>query len=208
MDTPFRPVGAPTPLTPSRRRRSLVGLLVAATVLAGCSGGDETDPDAPQAGTAITVAGRAGQVFHDLSTSGTFVFVEESDGDLPIEADDVAIAAAADAIRIWLDGVLTERNLGVTTTVASSDVDVVAFAAALGLDGPSTDGLLATQVIGATYLIEVAHLGGPGWALARVESVLASSADPSLETGRRLDTFVFTIDESGVLEFVALEVGP
>jgi hypothetical protein len=87
-------------------------------------------------------------------------------------------------------------------------VDVAAFSAALGLDGPATEGLLDTQVIGATYLIEVAHLGGPGWALARVESILASSADPSLETGRRLDTFVFTIDESGALEFVALEVGP
>jgi hypothetical protein len=207
MDISSRPEGAHSPATPPRRRRSLIGLLVVAAVLAGC-GGDDADPDALPAGEPVTVTGRAGLVFHDLSTSGTLVFPEGSDGDLPIEADEVAITAAADAIKAWLDGVLTERNLGETTTVAASDVDVAAFSAALGLDGPATGGLLDTQVIGATYLIEVAHLGGPGWAHARVESILASSADPSLETGRRLDTFVFTIDESGAPEFVALEVGP
>jgi hypothetical protein len=209
MEPSPRPVGATFPATPSRRRRSLVGLLVVATVLAGCGRGqDDTDPDAPQAGEPVTVTGRAGLVFHDVSTSGTLVFPSGSDGDLPVEADEAAISAAADAIRTWLDRVLTERNLGETSTVAASDVDVAAFSAALGLDGPVTDGLLETQVVAATYLIEVAHLGGPGWALARVESILAASSDPSLETGRRLDTFVFTIDESGALEFIALEVRP
>lgn len=206
----LRPLGHPS-LLPARRRRAAVAVLAAALVLAGCGGdGDDAPAAEPvvEPGQPIDVTGRAGLVFHDLSTSGTFVFPSGSDGDLPIEEDKAANQAAAAAIRTWLDGVLSERNRGLTTTVGQSDVDARAFARAIGADGPATDGVLDTQVANATYLIEVAYLGKPGWALARVESILVASDAPSTEIGRRLDSFVFTIDASGAVEFVALEVAP
>jgi hypothetical protein len=187
----------------------VTAVLVAAVVLAGCGrGGDDPAEDALEPGQPIDVTGRAGLVFHDLSTSGTFVFPGGSPGDLPVESDDVAIQGAAAAIRTWLDTVLSERNRGLTTTVEQSEVDATAFARAFGVAGPATDGLPDTQVANATYLIEVAYLGEPGWALARVESILVAASEPDTEIGRRLDSFVFTIDESGAVEFVALEVAP
>jgi hypothetical protein len=206
----LRPMGHRSSL-PARGRSAAVALLVAALVLTGCGrGGGDVPADAPAVvpGQPIDVTGRAGLVFHDLSTSGTLVFRSGSEGDLPIESDEAAIQAAAAAIRTWLDGVLSERNRGLTTTVARSDVDAQAFAQAFGANGPATDGVLDTQVANATYLIEIAYLGKPGWALARVESILVSSDAPSTEIGRRLDSFVFTIDASGAVEFVALEVAP
>jgi len=206
-----RPSGHLTSLRARGRCVALVALSTA-IVLTGCGrGGDEPSTSPPAAlepGEAIAVTGRAGLVFHDLSPSGTLVFPKGSDGDLPIEADDAAIQAAAASIRTWLDTVLSERNRGVTTTVSATGVDAVAFAAALGVNGPATDGVLDTQVSNATYLIEVAYLGQPGWALARVESLLVAASDPSAEIGRRLDTFVFAIDASGAIEFLALEVAP
>ena len=204
-----RPTGHTSSL-PARGRRAAAAALVAAVVLTGCGGGDEPASDAPAAepGQPIDVTGRAGLVFHDLSTSGTLVFAEGADGDLPIEADEAAIQAAAESIRAWLDTVLSERNRGLTTTVAASEVDAAAFAAAIGADGPGDGGVLATQVANATYLIEVSYLGEPGWALARVESVLVDSSAPDTEVGRRLDSFVFAIDDTGGLEFLALEVAP
>jgi hypothetical protein len=204
----LRPQGHPSFL-PARSRRAVAAALVAAVVLAGCGrdGGDEQDV-ALEPGQPIEVTGRAGLVFHDLSTSGTLLFPEGAPGDLPIEADDAAIQAAANAIRMWLDAVLSERNRGLTTTVARSEVDAAAFARAIGAQGPATDDALDTQVANATYLIEVAYLGDPGWALARVESILVDASDPATETGRRLDTFVFTVDESGEIAFIALEVAP
>ena len=185
-------------------------MLVAAVVLVGCGRSDDAPAEAPDLvpGQPIEVTGRAGLVFHDLSTSGTLVFPAGSDGDLPVVADEAAIQAASDAVRTWLDRVLTERNLGLTTTVAQSEVDAAAFARAIGADGPATDGVLDVQVGTATYLIEIAYLGEPGWALARVESVLVAADAPATEVARRLDTFVFTIDESGAVEFIALEVAP
>jgi hypothetical protein len=193
-------------------RRAVVVLVATAVVLAGC--GRDRGADAPDASTdvvpgqPIVVEGRAGLVLHDLSTSGTLVFPGGSPGDLRTPADDAAVRAASDAVRAWLDLVLSERNQGLTTTVAKSEVDPVAFGAALGVDGPATDGVLDTQVSAATYLVEVAYLGQPGWALVRVESILVSSADPSTEIGRRLDSFVFSIDDTGAVEFLALEVAP
>jgi len=212
-----RPSGHPLPLSAdrsssnrsSRGRRTAAVALALAVTLTACSrgGGDAADDDLVP-GEPIVVTGRAGLVFHDVSTSGTLVFPGSTAGDLPVVADEVAIQAAAAAVRSWLDTVLSERNEGLTTTVAASEVDAVAFARAIGADGPSTDGVPDTQVSGATYLIEVASLGKPGWALARVESILVDSDEPSTEIGRRLDSFVFTIDESGAVEFVALEVAP
>ncbi len=203
-----RPSGHPRSL-PARVRRAAV-VVATAAVLAACGGGEEAAPEAPpaQPGEPITVTGRAGLVFHDLSTSGTLVFPDGADGDLPVEADEPAIQAAADAIRGWLDMVLTERNRGVTTTVDATDVDATAFAAAIGADGPATQGVLDTQVADATYLIEVGYLGTPGWALARVESVLVDADAPDTEVGRRLDSFVFAVDDTGAVEFLALEVAP
>jgi hypothetical protein len=198
-------------LSPARRRRVLVGLLAAAIVLTGCGrGGDDPAADGGDlpAGVAVEVTGRAGLVFHDVSTSGTLVFPVGSTGDTPVPADRVALSASADAIAAWLDQVLTERNVGATTTLSTTAVDAAAVGAALGIGGPSTDGVLDEQVVGATYLIEIAHLGGPGWALARVESRLAPLTDPTAESGRRLDTFVFAIGADGTVEFLALEVAP
>jgi len=206
----LRPSGHPSSLSALGRRAVLV-VVASAVVLTGC-GRDSSEPDAtgPQieAGQPISVVGRAGLVLHDLSTSGTLVFPGSTPGDLPVEADEDAVRAASDTIRGWLDLVLTERNQGLTTTVAMSEVDPAAFGAALGVGGPTTDGVLDTQVGRATYLIEVAYLGAPGWALARVESILVASGDPATEIGRRLDTFVFSIDETGAVEFLALEVAP
>lgn len=194
--------------TASRRRVLAVALSLAIT-LSACGRGDD-DVAAPEVepGAPITVTGRAGLVFHDVSTSGTLVFPQGSAGDLPIAPDEGAVEAASDAVRAWLDDVLNERNQGLTTTVAASAVDAAAFRRALGVDGPSTDGVLDVQIASATYLIEVAYLGEPGWALARVESLLVGTSDPTIEIGRRLDTFVFAIDEAGAVEFLALEVAP
>jgi len=206
-----RPSGHPTSLLARRGRVALVALATA-VLLAGCGrgGGGGDDPAAPDLtpGQAIDVRGRAGLVFHDLSPSGTLVFPGGSAGNLPIEADDPAIQAAAEAIRAWLDQVLSERNQGLTSTVAATAVDPAAFGVALGVDQAATDGVLDVQVANATYLIEVAYLGQPGWALARVESLLVASSDPGTEIGRRLDTFVFAVDASGAIEFLALEVAP
>lgn len=206
------PLPLPAPRTTSRRsfggRRTATVALALALVLAACGGDDEEVAPELEPGEAIVVTGRAGLVFHDVSTSGTLVFPEGDDRDLPVIADEAAIQAASDAVRAWLDGVLSERNQGLTTTVAASGVDPTAFARAFGVDGPSTDGVLDVQVASATYLIEVAYLGEPGWALARVESLLVDAADPTVEIERRLDSFVFAIDETGAVEFLALEVAP
>jgi len=206
-----RPSGHP--FLPSSGRRAVVAVLVMAVALAGC--GRDRNPTAIPAGEPalepgqpIDVVGRAAFIFTDLSPSGTLVFPAGSPGDLPVAADEDATRAAAEAVRAWLDTVLSERNRGLTTTVALGEVDAAAVGLALGTDGPSSDGVLETQVSSATYLIEVAYLGKPGWALARVESVLVASAAPTTETGRRLDTFVFSIDEAGTVEFLALEVAP
>jgi hypothetical protein len=199
---------------PARSRRAALALMLAtAVILAGCGrGADPSDipagVPAAEPGQPIDVVGRAAFIFTDLSTSGTLVFPAGSPGDLPVQADETATRASAEAIRAWLDTVLGERNRGLTTTIGLSAVDAAAVGRALGTDGPMTDGVLDVQVASATYLIEVAYLGKPGWALARVESVLVASAAPTVETGRRLDSFVFTIDETGAVEFVALEVAP
>jgi len=206
-----RPSGHPFPL-PTRSLRTVAALLAAAVLVAGCGrdGGTSADGPAPlEAGQPIAVTGRAGLVLHDLSTSGTLVFAGGTAGDARVPADEPAIQAAADAVRAWLDEVLSERNRGLTTTVEASEVDATAFARALGIDGPAAeDGVLDLQVSNATYLIEVAYLGQPGWALARVESILVAAEDPTTEVGRRLDSFVFIIDESGAVAFVAVEVAP
>jgi hypothetical protein len=208
-----RPSGHLTPARAVRARvhargtRAAMLALATAIVLTGCGRDDDAAPDL-EPGQPIEVTGRAGLVFHDVSTSGTLVFPAGSDEDLPIEANEVAIQATADAVRAWLDEVLSERNRGLTTTVAATEVDATAFGAAFGVDGPSTDGLLDVQVANATYLIEVAYLGEPGWALARVESMLVAADDPATEIGRRLDTFVFAVDAADAIEFLALEVAP
>ena len=202
-----RPLGHPSPL-PSRGRRAVAVALVAAVVLAGCGRDDDEVVETVEPGQPIDVSGRARLVLDDLSTHRTFVFPSGSSGDERVPADQDALEDAANAVREWLNVVLSERNRGLTTTAALSDVDVAAFSAALGVDGIVTDGVLATQVARAEYDIRIGYLGQPGWAYVRVQSTLVASDDPATEIGQRLDTFVFTIDDSGALEFVALEVGP
>jgi hypothetical protein len=178
-------------------------------VLAACGGGDEevaSTPEAPvlQAGQPVEVIGRSGLVLWDVSPSGTKVFVEGSEQDQPTPPDQEAITATADAVAGWLDAVLTERNAGLTTTIAATEVDADAFATALGMDGPATDGVLDTQITGATYLVEIGYLGTPGWMQVRVESALS---DPDGNTSTRLDTFIFAVEDDGTLTFLGLETG-
>jgi hypothetical protein len=203
------PTLMPLSAAPSRRRRLAAAALALSIALVGCGRGDDTDLGAPsvEPGQAIPVSGRSGLVLWDVSPSGTYVFVKDSEADEPVPADSAAITAAADAVKAWLDTVLSERNRGETTTVDATEVDGRAFATAIGADGPQTDGFPNLQVSGATYLIEIGYLGKPGWAQARVESTLTDATGASADTVR-LDTFLFAIDESGGLEFLGLEVAP
>ncbi len=201
------PSGHPSSLHARGRRVALV-VLATAVLVAGCSRGggvDDTSSDL-EPGQPIDVTGRPGLAFHDLSPKDTLLFPDRILDDFVVEGDEEAIRAVAASVGAWLDTVLSERNRGLTTTLAASDVDVAALATALGIDGPATDGVLDTQVSDALYLIEVAYLGEPGWALARVESLLVPADDPTALPVRRLDTFVFAIDASGAVELLALEV--
>lgn len=193
-----------------RRRRHLAAVATLAVLLAACGrGGGEPSgavQDGPvvRRGEPVAVAGRSGLVLWDVSPAGTKVFVEGSERDQPVPPDQAALAAAADAVASWLDAVLTERNAGLTTTVAATDVDVETFAALMGMGGPATDGVLDQQITAATYLVEIGYLGTPGWMQVRVESRLA---DPDGNTATRLDTFIFAVEDDGSLTFLALEVG-
>lgn len=193
-----------------RRRRALVAFLAIAVVVASCSRGGDDAAEEPVnvPGEPIEVVGRPGLVFHDVSPAGTLVFQQTDPRDRPVEADADALSAAALTISSWLNTVLTERNRGETTTVARSEVDARSFAAAIGIDATPAGELPELQVVTATYLIELAHLGTPGWAIARVDSQLAELDAPDTPLSRRLDTFVFSIDATGTLQFLALEVGP
>lgn len=193
-----------------RRHRALVAILAMAFVISACGGSQEEVAEEPVnvPGEPVSVTGRPGLVFHDVSAAGTLVYQESDPRDQPVGADADALSAAALAISSWLDMVLTERNRGETTTVAQSEVDARAFAAAIGIDGTPPGELPELQVATATYLIELAHLGTPGWAIARVDSQLVALGTPDAPLSRRLDTFVFSIDAAGALQFLALEVGP
>ena len=199
------PVAGPRP----RRARPLVAAAAAALVLAACGGGDEEaapvqETPVVEAGQPVEVIGRSGLVLWDVSPAGTKVFVEGSEEDQPVEPDQAAITAAADAVATWLDAVLTERNAGLTTTVAATDVDPDAFATAMGMDGAATNGVLDAQIVGATYLVEIGYLGTPGWMQVRVESTLAN---PAGTPSTRLDTFLFAVEDGGALTFLGLETG-
>ncbi len=192
----------------SRRARHLAAAVAAALVLAACGGDEEAEPvdEGPvvTAGEPVAVNGRSGLVLWDVSPSGTKVFVEGSEQDQPVPPEQEAITAAAEAAAAWLDAVLTERNAGLTTTVATTEVDAAAFATAMGMDGPATDGVIDLQITGATYLVEVGYLGTPGWMQVRVESTLG---DPDGNTSTRLDTFIFAVEDDGALTFLGLETG-
>jgi|GEM_PF-2229804 hypothetical protein len=199
------PVAGPRP----RRARPLVAAAAAALVLAACGGGDEEaapvqETPVVEAGQPVEVIGRSGLVLWDVSPAGTKVFVEGSEADQPVAPDQAAITAAADAVATWLDAVLTERNAGLTTTVAATEVDPDAFATAMGMDGAATNGVLDAQIVGATYLVEIGYLGTPGWMQVRVESTLA---DPAGTQSTRLDTFLFAVEDGGALTFLGLETG-
>jgi len=184
--------------------------MLVALVATACGRGDSASEDEFPPGQPIEVAGSEVLVKWDLSPSGTLVFAPDSDQDAAaaVLPDDAAIERAVVAVTAFLDKVLTERNLGQTTAIETSGVDSGAFAAAMGLTGPQTDGVLDLQVSTASYVIEIGYLGTPGWAQARVQSTLVDLSAQDQEPTRRLDTFVFTFDAAGGLELVAVEVAP
>lgn len=201
----------PTPRRRARtsRPRRLVVLGAVSSlvlVLAGCGRAEQgaapgavpTDIAGPQA-----VTGIPGIVRWDLSPSGTRVFVKGSPQDAAILPDEAAISAFGTAITAYLDAVLTERNEGGSTTFATSGLDVAAFEAAYDLVGGAVPD---AQIVASTYLIEVNHLGGPAWALVRVESTLLSLSDPNSGTSTRRDSYVFVPSPgSGAPQLVSFE---
>lgn len=206
MDTPPRMRRVARP----ERRRRPIAIAIAAAIaltLVGCGGGDESAAGPGTAPSAISgpqqVTGIPGVVRWDLSPSGTQVFVKGSPQDAPILPDDAAITAFGTAIGTYLDQVLTERNNGETTTFAASGLDVAGFEAALAMTAGSVPDL---QIVSSTYLIEVSHLGGPSFALVRVQSTLVSISDPSATPVERRDSFVFVpTPGSGAPQLVSFE---
>jgi hypothetical protein len=194
------------PARTTRPRRALALALASALLLVGCgrasddgpSGAAPTEISGPQ-----QVTGIPGIVRWDLSPSGTQVFVAGSPQDAPILPDEAAITAFGTAITTYLDAVLTERNNGQSTTFAASGLDVAGFEAAFGFtSGAAPD----TQIVAATYLIEINHLGGPAWALARVELELVDLNDQSAPRTERRESFVFVpTPGSGVPQLVSFE---
>jgi hypothetical protein len=198
------------PLPLRRRHHLLTAAVLVALVTTACGRSDDTTVDELPVGQAIEVAGREVLVKWDLSPSGTLVFVPGSAADLDaaVAADEAAIERAVVAVTAFLDRILTERNLGSTTTIAASSIDATAFATAMGLDGVQSDDVPDLQISSASYVIEIGSLGTPGWAQARVESTLVDLTDQGQPPTRRLDTFLFTFDAAGELELVAVEVAP
>lgn len=189
----------------SERPRRVAALLIASALLVtGCGGGDEAGPGAPsEISGPQQVLGIPGVVRWDLSPSGTQVFVKDSPQDAPILPDEAAITAFGESITTYLDTVLTERNNGDSTTFATSGLDVAGFEAALEfVAGEVPD----TQIVSATYLIEIDHLGGPAWALARVELVTVSLSDQTAAPRERRESFVFVpTPGSGAPQLVSFE---
>jgi hypothetical protein len=135
---PTRPSGHHTSLPRPRPRghRAVLVALVTALVLTGCGrgggGGDDiAEPDLEPGQPDRGDRARGPRLPRPVDVRDARV-PGGSDGDLPIEADEAAIQAAASAIRAWLDQVLSERNRGLTTTVGASEVDAAAFAAPSG----------------------------------------------------------------------------
>lgn len=194
---------------PERRRRSVAIAIAAAIALAlvGCGRGDDPAAGPGTAPSTITgpqqVTGIPGTVRWDLSPSGTQVFVKGSPQDAPILPDDAAITAFGTAISTYLDQVLTERNNGQSTTFATSGLDVAGFEAALEMTSGSVPDL---QIVSSTYLIEINHLGGPSFALVRVESELVSLSDPEARPVERRDSYVFLpTPGSGAPQLISFE---
>ena len=190
---------------PERPRRLAALLIVSALLVAGCGGGDEAGPGgAPsEISGPQQVLGIPGVVRWDLSPSGTQVFVKGSPQDAPILPDEAAITAFGEAITSYLDTVLTERNNGDSTTFATSGLDVAGFEAAFDFtSGQVPD----TQIVAATYLIEIDHLGGPAFALARVELSIVSLSDQSAAPRERRESFVFVpTPGSGAPQLISFE---
>lgn len=182
-----------------------MAVLVLATGIVAC--GDDDQGAAPTLTGPQPVAGITGLILWDLSPSGTQVFAKGSDLDVPVASDSAAVNAFGDAVAAWLDAVLTERNLGTTTTFAASGIDPAGFATAFGIVAPGTPP--AAQVVGASYLIELGYLGDPAWASVRVESTLQDLADPAAAPVKRIDVFVLTASPTtGAPELLAYEAAP
>lgn len=177
-----------------------------AVLLVAC-GGEEEPGAAPTLAGPQPVAGITGLILWDLSPAGTQVFAKGGDLDVPVASDSAAVNAFGDAVATWLDTVLTERNLGTTTTFAASGIDPAGFATAFGITAPGTPP--AAQVVGASYLIELGYLGDPAWASVRVETTLQDLADPAAAPVKRIDVFVLTASPTtGAPELLAFEAAP
>jgi hypothetical protein len=198
---------APSASRPRRRRASLVVAAAACLVLAACGGGSGDGDAAPVLTGPQTVTGIPGLILWDLSPAGTKVYAAGSALDVPVASDSAAVSTFGDAVAAWLDTVLTERNLGTTTTFGASGLDAAAFATAFGITAPGTPP--ATQVVAASYLIELGYLGDPAWATVRVESTVQDLSDPAATPVKRLDVFVMTASPTtGAPELLAYEAAP
>ena len=89
----------------------------------------------------------------DLSTSGTGVFREGTDGDAAVPVDEEAVAAFAEQISVWFDTHLADLQLGGDGTIPALGDDP--FGALTDTDH------LVTEV---TYAMRIAARGTPEWA--------------------------------------------
>lgn len=183
--------------------RSLALVAAAALLVTACGGGEGVRPGQDLLSGPVAVTGIPGLVRFDLSPARTQVFPPGSPQDTPIAAEDAAITAFGEAITAWLNTVLTERNNGQVTTFAATGLDATRFQAAFEFVDGTTP---TTQIVEATYLIEVNHLGAPGWALVRVETVLVDAGDLSKPPVERRESFVFVPAEgTGLPQLIAFE---
>lgn len=136
----------------------------------------EPEPPPPVSGEATIVE------VVDLSVHGRRIFGESRPENDPIAPDDAAIVAFGEEVGAWLDGHLTDLQLGGTGSVT-------------GLTGPTHRTRLTTpahQVESASYALTVYARGGPEWAVAAVE---VRRGDGSTRTAE----LVFVPGDGGVL---------
>lgn len=157
------------------------GLVVAALLLVGCSGGVTPDPAPPAASRAPApspapsptpaappaVTGAVTLTAVHLEPAGQRLFPPGHPGDQPVAVDEDAVHAFVGGIAGWLDAHLEALQRGAPVDLpAELGTDAAAEARAAvttALAGPER------HVAGATYVVEVAVDGGPRWAHVTVQ---------------------------------------